>query len=117
LPVQRASTAASQASKVGAAVPAVNGHAPTRGTSWQLAYVYHTIRPQPGLRVTVQSPGGEPRQLDIAAKVRQHPQIVDLTGADGGRDIWKLVLESDNAAAEMRQRYVAVEASVLIWRI
>ena len=115
--IQRGSDAEAQGVKVGDAVLAVNGHPPTRGTSWQLAYVYHTIRPQPGLRVTVQSPGGEPRQLDIAAKVRQHPQIVDLTGADGGRDIWKLVLESDNAVAEMRQRYVDVEDSVLIWKI
>jgi carboxyl-terminal processing protease len=115
--VEPKSDAAAQGLAVGDAVAAVNGHPVTRQTLWKLMYVFHLLRPQPGLRVAVQAPGAAVRQLDIAASVRQQQRLLDLTGSDGGGDIAKLIREAENVARERRPRYHELGDDVLIWKL
>ncbi|MBA3559230.1 MAG: PDZ domain-containing protein [Gemmatimonadaceae bacterium] len=115
--VTQGSDAAGQGLRAGDVVISVNGQSPTRKTLWKLLYLYHLLRPQPGLRVLVRSPGEEPRQIDIAAKVRQTSRVIDLTGADGGTDLWILIREAEKEAREQWALYNEIGETVLTWKL
>jgi C-terminal processing protease CtpA/Prc len=106
-----------QGVKGGDLVLSLNGHRPTRANSWTLFYLYQILRPQPGLRVTLRPPGGEPRELDLAASTTQAKRILDFTGADGGGDIARALRESDKSDRELRSRFVELDDDVLIWKL
>jgi C-terminal processing protease CtpA/Prc len=53
--------------KPGDQILSVAGFQAVREDLWKIYYVYSILRPQPGLRIVVRSPGAEPRQLDIMA--------------------------------------------------
>lgn len=112
--VDRGSDAERQGVRPGDRVLSVNGYTPSRRNLWQLLYVFSVLRPQPGLRVEVQPPGGPLRRLDLAARVRQRPRIMDLTGAGG--DIYALIREAQNDEAELRPRMAEV-GDVLVWKL
>jgi C-terminal processing protease CtpA/Prc len=65
----------------------------------------------------MRAPGGEPRSLDLVAKVRQRNAIVDLTGADGGRDINQMLRDGDNDADQRRALSIEYGDQVMIWRM
>ncbi|HEX6911856.1 MAG TPA: S41 family peptidase, partial [Longimicrobium sp.] len=106
--------ARAQGVRPGDRVLSVNGYTPTRRNAWRIQYVFNVLRPQPGLRVVVQPPGGEPRQLDVAARVGQRARIVDLT--EVGEDIYALIREAQNEAWEARSRGVEI-GDVLVWKL
>ena len=112
--VDDGSDARAQGVRPGDRVLSVNGYAPSRRNAWQIQYVFNLLRPQPGLRVVVQPPGGEPRQLDLAARVSQRARIVDLT--EVGEDIYALIREAQNDAWEVRSRGVEI-GDVLVWKL
>lgn len=95
----------------------MNGNQPTRENLWKFAYIYNLLRPQPGLRVMLQSPGGAPRQLDLEARVRERYRIADLTGSDGGGDIWQLIREAQNDAERYRARYITWGEDLVVWKL
>jgi len=74
------SDAARQGVTRGDIVKTVNGLAPTRDSLWRLEYLFHTLRPQPGLHVELMSANGAARELDLASDVRQRKKVVALTG-------------------------------------
>lgn len=114
--VDAGSDAERQGVRPGDRVLAVNGYAPSRANLWSMWYVFRVLRPQPGLRVVVRAPGGEPRQLDLAARVRERYRVVDLTGTGGGEDIYALIREAQNDEHEMRPRFAEV-GDVLVWKL
>lgn len=114
--VEPRSDAERQGVRPGDRVLAVNGYTPTRANQWSMWYVFRALRPQPGLRVVMRAPGGEPRQLDLAAQVRQRARTIDLTGHGGGPDIYTLVREAQTDARELRPR-LAVAGDVLVWKL
>jgi C-terminal processing protease CtpA/Prc len=115
--VSAGSDAHRQGVRTGDRVISVNGHAPTRHNLWAMQYAFRVIRPQPGLRVVLRAPGGEPRQLDLASRVRERFRIVDLTGGDGGGDIHALIRQSQNEAREMAPRFAEAGDGVLVWKL
>jgi C-terminal processing protease CtpA/Prc len=114
--VEARSDADRQGVRVGDRVLAVNGHVPTRGNLWSMFYVFRALSPQPGLRVVMRAPGGEPRQLDLASHVRRRLRIMDLAGSGAGHDIHTLIREAQNEADEMRPSYVQM-GDVLVWKL
>jgi C-terminal processing protease CtpA/Prc len=113
--VDRGSDAQAQGVRPGDRVISVNGYLPSRRNIWQILYLFSLLRPQPGLRVVMQAPGAQPRQMDLAAAVRQRARIVDLTEA--GEDIYALIREAQNDEREDRSRMVEVGADVLVWKL
>jgi C-terminal processing protease CtpA/Prc len=101
----------------GDAVLNVVGLVPARDNLWKLLYLIHVLRPQSSLRVIVRSPGSEPRQLDLAAKVREGKRVVDLTGSDGGDDIWTLIREAQDSAASRQSLFIELGSDVLFWKL
>jgi carboxyl-terminal processing protease len=115
--VKPGSDAERQGVRPGDAVLSVNGYRPTRGNIWQLLYVYRALRPQPGLRVLLQRGATAPRQLDLAAHVTSRKLVVDLTGADGGDDIARLIWDAEKDARDLESRYAEFGDSVLAIRL
>jgi C-terminal processing protease CtpA/Prc len=115
--VKAGSDAEKQDVRAGDRVISVNGFVPTRINLWQVNYLYRLLLPQPALHAVVQSPGGPPRELTLAAKVQRRPVLLDMTASDGGRDINQILREEDKTADENRSEYVEYGDSVLIWRM
>jgi len=99
--------------KTGDQVLSVGGFEPTREELWKLVYMYYTLRPQPGLRLVLQSPEGQQRQLDVMAKVKQGKLVKDLTG----QDINDMVREAEDEDRLNRQRFVEAGDKLLIWKM
>lgn len=109
------SDAAAQGLAPGDEILAINGYKPSRDNFWKMEYVYHTLRPQPGLRLTLKNPDGKERQLDIKAKLRVKKRIADLTGASN--DIFDFVREGENIEHSFRGRSVDVGDDVTVLKM
>lgn len=105
--------------KPGDLLISVEGFKPIRKDLWKMNYYFHALSPRRGLHVVVQSPGAEPRELDVPAKVREG-NILDDTLVrkegpkqhrfykDGAVAVWKMLsfdldeLEVDGKMANVR---------------
>jgi C-terminal processing protease CtpA/Prc len=115
--VDAGSDAEKQGVRPGDVVLSVGGFVPTRENLVQLLYLYRILRPQRTLHATLRAPGAAPRTLDLAATIRESKHIEDLTGADGGQDIVRLIRDAEKAQADMRPEVVEVGDSMLVWRL
>jgi len=111
--VRPGSDAEAKGLKVGDLVLEAGGYGITRDNLWKFQYLYNALRPQPGIRVFVQSPGREPRQLDLMAKVTQGKLMTDLTDAN---EIFNLIREAENEDRYNRHRYIEA-GDVMIWKM
>ena len=114
--VKPGSDAEAKGLKVGDEVFTVSGFGPTRENLWKMNYLFRVLRPQPGLRVQLLDPDGSQRQMDVMAKVTQEKQVVNLTGSDGGNDIWDLIRDSENDAYFNRHRYYEM-GDIFVWKM
>jgi C-terminal processing protease CtpA/Prc len=64
----------------------------------------------------IRDPSGQSRQLTIDAKVRELKKVLDLTGQDGGGDLWDLIRQQENSDHVVRQRWVDA-GDVMIWKM
>jgi C-terminal processing protease CtpA/Prc len=117
--VKPGSDAEGKGLKAGDEIVSVNGFEPTRDNHWKMLYYFYALRPQPGMRVVVAKPGGEPRQLDVMAKVTQGRRVKDLTGDSGtsSYDINELDREAEDAARASRDRYAELGEDLMIWKM
>jgi len=113
--VKPGSDADAKGLKPGDQVLAVDDHLVVRENLWKMHYLYYNLRPQPGMKVVVQSPDGQRRQLNLMAKVSTGKRRVDLTGEDEN-DFWNLVREAENEDRLSAHRYTVVD-SVFIWKM
>lgn len=112
--VDKAGDARKKGLQVGDKLLALDGMAPSRANYWTLRYLVYSLAPRSGLRVVVQAPGQEPRQLDIAAEVKAGSQLRDLRNAD---EYYDLVLHSENENFKRRSRLVELPGDILIWKL
>jgi C-terminal processing protease CtpA/Prc len=117
LGVKPGSDAARQAVVRGDVVKTVNGLAPNRDSLWRLEYIFHTLRPQPGLHVELLPANGALRELDLASEVRQRKKVVALTGEGSGWDIARLIDDQDKQAREQQPAIVDLGKQVLVVRL
>lgn len=117
--VKPGSDAEAKGVKAGDQILAINGNAPTRDNLWKIEYLYHGLDPQVGFRLVLQSLDGKQRQLDVMAKVQPGKRVKDLTGEDGGMDIWDAVREAENDSHYNRHRFIEVgkEKELFIWKM
>ncbi len=115
--VKPGSDAEAKGLKPGDLLLSIEGYTPARENMWKMTYLYYTLRPQPGLRVVAQSPGGQPRELDLPAKVQQSKRTLDLTGSDGGADIGRLIREGEDEDRLNRHRYYELGDDLFIWKM
>jgi C-terminal processing protease CtpA/Prc len=99
--------------KVGDEVFSVNGFRPTRSEMWKLNYYYYQISPRSAMRLSVRSPGGEQRELEISAKVTTLSRLVDLNQET---DISDLIREIENESMRRYHRLQTV-GNITVWKM
>lgn len=103
--------------KPGDLVLAVDNFKPTRKELWKMDYYYYALSPRPGLRLTLQSPGQQPRQLDVAAKVQQGKRVLNISGSGtSSQDINDIIRKSEDAARLRRHRFQKLGGAV-VWKM
>jgi carboxyl-terminal processing protease len=100
LQVRPGSDAEKRGVRTGDQVLTINGFAPKRDNYWKMDYVFNVLRPQPALRVSLSSPNGDRKDLEVVAAIRQLPRIQDLTGDA----IWDEIREFQNDEYAERMR-------------
>ena len=76
--VQPGSDAEAKGLKPGDRLLRVEQFAPTRKDLWKLQYAYNVLAPRTAVRVVAQSPGGQPRDLELKTKVTQGQRVIQL---------------------------------------
>lgn len=112
--VKPKSDAEAQGLKPGDKVLKVDGIAPNRANLWFFYYLYTALAPRPVVKVEVQSPGEQPRQLELKARVKTGKQVFDLTDTF---DLNALFRELEDEARMTEHRAVEVNKDVVIWRM
>ena len=111
--VKPGSDAAAQGLKEGDLVISYMGFKPTRKDYWKMRYYFTFISPRPALRAVVQSPGGEPRELEMKARIKPGAVVVNATTTLG---LNELIRESEDYYLARRHRYID-KPEVLIWKM
>ncbi|MGE0104263.1 MAG: S41 family peptidase [Blastocatellales bacterium] len=112
--VKPGSDAEDKGLKTGDRVVEVGGFEPTRENLWKLNYLFRSLRPQPGLRVILESPDGKRRQLDLMANVRRGKQIMDLTSSVDYGDYIREMEDDDRLD---RSRLAEFGEELIIWKM
>jgi carboxyl-terminal processing protease len=116
--VKPGSDAEKKGVKVGDQVLSLHGFQPTRESLWKLAYMFYALRPQPGLRMVLQSPEGQQRQLDVMANVKQGKVMLDLSRSSPGEgDYTDFLRELEEEDRLNRQRHVEFSNNLFIWKM
>jgi C-terminal processing protease CtpA/Prc len=79
-----------------------------------MQYVFKTLRPQPTLRLGLRDPAGKQRDVDVVTTVIEKKRVADLTGENGGGDIWDLIRQEDNADHLGRDRFAELGDDVAV---
>ena len=111
--VRPGSDADKQGLKEGDELVSVDGFRPSRKELWKMNYYYYTLSPRPGMRLVVRSPGGEPRQLDVAAKVKQGKRVLNLGHT---QDVTDWIRESEDSDRLYRHRFQKLPGAV-VWQM
>ena len=93
-----------------------NNYDVNRTDMWKMQYYFQALAPQKASILDLKDPGGQERKATVEAKVRELKKVLDLTGTNGGGDVWDLIRESENGNHLIRQRWVNV-GDVMIWKM
>jgi len=112
--VDKDSDAEAKGVKIGDEVIEAGGYKLGRDNLWKFLYLYDVLRPQPLIRATLRSPGGEPRELELVAKQTTAKKIIDLTNYNEWQDI---VREDERREDRERDRFKSFGDQLLIWKM
>ena len=112
--VKPKSDAEAKGLKPGDKVISIDGVAPSRGNLWIYHYLYNVLRPRQIVNIEVQSPGEQPRQLELKAKVQTGKVVFDLTSSHDLNAYWRDLEDESRMNAH---RFVEVGSDIMIWRL
>jgi len=111
--VKPGSDAAAKGIAEGDELARLDGRAVTRENFWKTQYLYRALRPQPEVELEIVKADGQRQKLNVLAKVKQEPQVKNVTG--GG--IFDLIRESENESRLHRARWVEVGEDLIILKM
>ena len=97
--------------RAGDLVLSVQGFKPTRAELWKMNYFYYVLSPQPAHKLMVQSPGGQPREVQIASEMTQQRRSINLSDT---LDFDEFYRSLDSAGPDHRFQTVS---DVTIWKM
>lgn len=112
--VEDGSDAAAKGLKRGDAILAIDGLRPTRDNLWGILYVYRALAPRGTVRLQVQSPGGQAREVEVTAKVEQGKRFMQLTRSADFEDFIHEIQDRDYLG---RHRLQILGEKLLIWKM
>lgn len=112
--VKPGSDADAKGLKAGDLLVSLEGFKPTRKELWKAIYYYNAISPRPALHLVVQSPGGEPRELELAAKIKSGSRVRDLTN---DLEINDFLREIEDDYMTGRHRFYENINNVFVWKM
>ncbi|HKV37585.1 MAG TPA: S41 family peptidase [Blastocatellia bacterium] len=112
--VKPGSDAEAKGVKPGDQVLSVSGFRPDRSNLWKLQYLFYSLKPVNGLRLILQSPTGQTRQVDAMARVIQGAKVVDLTNVTESSQYFRDLVNEDQL---YRNRYYEMGDDALIWKM
>lgn len=115
--VKPGSDAEAQGLKPGDEVLQIGGFDVSREMLWKINYLFYTLRPTPVLPIVVRKPDQEPRQMQVAAKVKRGKRLLDLTGGGGGVDLNDFLREAEMEDRLNRHRYIDMGQELFIWKM
>jgi C-terminal processing protease CtpA/Prc len=110
LRVRPQSGAEKQGIRPGDEVLTINGFIPGRDNLWKLDYIFNILRPQPALHVSLLSPSGENKNVDLVAAMRPLPKWTDLTG----QGIFDYLRKLEYQEELDRMRYVETDDDLMV---
>ena len=112
--VKPKSDAEAQGIKPGDKVLRLDGIAPNRSNLWIYNYIYRTLSPRPVVKMEVQSPGAEPRIVEVKAKVKEGKKVFDLTDTIDINAYWRDQEDEDR----LNQHKVwEISDDIAVWRM
>lgn len=111
--VRSGSDAEKKGLKPGTEILAVNNHAVSRKTLWRIRYIYQTLRPQPGLTLTLRGGDANPQQVDVMAKIQ--PSTVMKHGQRQG--INQIVRDLEDVYRSLQPRYFEQGHQLLVVKL
>ena len=100
--------------KPGDLVESVDGIRPTRANLWIFYYLYYALAPRPSVKMVVQSPGAQPRQLELKAKIETGRKVVDLTETIEFNQVQR---EEEDDEVLNAHRFREFGNEMIIWRM
>lgn len=112
--IKPGSDAEAKGLKPGDIIQKIDGFNPTRENLWILNYLFRALSPRSTQQLIVQSPGGQPRQLEIASKVHEGQKLLDLTNSAQFHDF---IIHLQGEDYLYRDRFKDFGNDLLIWKM
>ncbi|HAF24159.1 MAG TPA: hypothetical protein DCK93_14835 [Blastocatellia bacterium] len=95
-------------------VQSIDGIRPNKANLWVFYYLYYQLAPRPIVKMVVQSPGEQSRQLEIKPRIQTGKKTVDLTDTVDLNRLWREEEDEDIANAN---RFTEFGSELLIWKM
>lgn len=115
--VRPKSDAEAKGVKPGDQILTIFGNPVDRYDLWKIQFVFSVLRPRPAIRLGLQDPSGAKREVDVVAKIRQLKRVADLTGGNGGSDVWDIIRDEETQEHLMRGRFVEYGDQVTVLKV
>jgi C-terminal processing protease CtpA/Prc len=112
--VKPKSDAEAKGMKPGDKVISIDGVVPSRANLWIYYYLYNVLKPRQIVNIEVQSPGEQPRQLELKARIQTGKVVFDLTSSHDLNTYWRDLEDEYRMNAH---RFVEVGDDIMIWRL
>ena len=115
--VRPKSDAEAKGVKPGDQILTIFGTPVDRWDLWKIQFVFSVLRPRPAIRLGLQDPSGAKREVDVVAKMRPLKRVTDLTGGNGGSDIWDMIRDEETQEHLMRGRWTEYGDQVTVLKV
>ena len=77
-------------------------------------YLYYLLAPRPVVKMLVQSPGEQPRQLEITPRIQTGKKTIDLTETIDLNRLWR---EEEDEDVLNAHRFTEFGSALLVWKM
>jgi C-terminal processing protease CtpA/Prc len=95
-------------------VQLIDGIRPNKTNLWVFYYLYYQLAPRPLVKMVVQSPGQQSRQLEITPKIQTGKKTFDLTETIDLNRYWR---EGEDEEVANRHRYAEFVSDLFVWKM
>ena len=95
-------------------VQSIDGIRPNKVNLWVFYYLYYQLAPRPIVKMVVQSPGEQSRQLEIKPRIQTGKKVVDLTETFDLNRLWR---DEEDEAIVNAHRFTEFGSELLVWKM